>query len=82
MTSPTDRKMPDDHEEFEKVDVEEGATIASKDPNHEDGFTKKEQKRVKRKIDLRLVTGLGLLMGVCLMDRTNLGSTSIAGYVL
>ncbi|KAL5366638.1 major facilitator superfamily domain-containing protein [Aspergillus floccosus] len=46
---------------------------------HVEDFTEEEQKKIVHKIDRRLVTGMGLLMGMCLMDRTNLGSTSIAG---
>ncbi|KAJ5775100.1 phthalate transporter [Penicillium nucicola] len=43
------------------------------------GFTPSEQRRIIHKIDRRLITGLGLLFGVSLMDRTNLGNASIAG---
>jgi hypothetical protein len=59
--------------------AEHGVAIPADSKNVEE-FTKEEQKRIIHKVDRRLVTGLGLLMGMCLMDRTNLGSTSIAGY--
>jgi hypothetical protein len=66
---------------IEKVDgvpAEQGDAAPVEFKNDE--FTKEEQRKIIRKIDRRLVTGLGLLMGMCLMDRTNLGSTAIAGY--
>lgn len=70
-------------EEFiENVDdavIEQGVAIPT-DSKFVQEFTEDEQKRIIHKVDRRLVTGLGLLMGMCLMDRTNLGSTSIAGY--
>lgn len=70
-------------EEFiEDIDgalAEQGVAIPTDSKNVEE-FTEDEQKRIIHKVDRRLVTGLGLLMGMCLMDRTNLGSTSIAGY--
>lgn len=80
-----DCKKPDSHDDFiENLDVSPGehGVNPARDPKYEDGFTKKEQKQIIRKVDLRLVAGPGLLMGVCLIDRTNLGSTSIAGYAL
>jgi hypothetical protein len=43
------------------------------------GFTPRQQRHIFHKIDRRLITGLGLLLGVSLMDRTNLGNASIAG---
>ncbi|KAJ5679634.1 phthalate transporter [Penicillium macrosclerotiorum] len=43
------------------------------------GFTPRQQRHIVHKIDRRLITGLGLLFGVSLMDRTNLGNASIAG---
>ncbi|OQD88191.1 hypothetical protein PENANT_c004G08694 [Penicillium antarcticum] len=43
------------------------------------GFTPSEQRSIIHKIDRRLITGLGILFGVSLMDRTNLGNASIAG---
>lgn len=45
------------------------------------GFTQREQRKIVHKIDRRLITGLGLLFGISLVDRTNLGNASIAGYV-
>lgn len=38
-----------------------------------------EQKRILRKIDLRVTAVTGLMFCISLMDRTNLGAASIAG---
>jgi hypothetical protein len=43
-------------------------------------FTEKEQRRIVRRIDSRLVVTLGCLYFVSLLDRTNLGAASVAGY--
>src|ERR1700761_3478342 len=43
-------------------------------------FTPDEQRRIVRRVDLRLAVTLGLLYCVSLLDRTNLGSASIAGF--
>ena len=42
-------------------------------------FTPEAQKSIIHRVDRRLVTTLGLLYAVSLMDRTNLGHASIAG---
>lgn len=44
-----------------------------------DAFTAKEQSRIIRKVDWRLVPVLGILYAVSLVDRNNLGTASIAG---
>jgi hypothetical protein len=44
-------------------------------------FTAQERKRLIRRIDLRLVVTLGCLYCISLLDRTNLGAASVAGYV-
>jgi hypothetical protein len=43
------------------------------------GFTEEEQKRIMKRVDRRLVTTVGLMYCVSLMDRTNLGAANIAG---
>lgn len=45
-------------------------------------FSEPEKRRITRKVDYRLVTTLGILYCASLMDRTNLGSAAIAGWVL
>jgi hypothetical protein len=42
-------------------------------------FSEAEQKRIIRRIDLRLVVTLGCLYCISLLDRTNLGAASVAG---
>lgn len=42
-------------------------------------FTAKEQSRIIRKVDWRLVPVLGILYAVSLVDRNNLGTAAIAG---
>lgn len=42
-------------------------------------FTAEEQRRIIRSVDRRLITTLGFLYCVSLMDRTNLGAANIAG---
>jgi hypothetical protein len=49
------------------------------DPNYDEEFTYKEQRKIVHKIDRRLITALGLLFAVSLMDRTNLGTAAIEG---
>lgn len=46
-----------------------------------DLFTPQERKELTRRIDLRLVVTLGCLYCISLLDRTNLGAASVAGYV-
>ncbi|KAB8259912.1 major facilitator superfamily domain-containing protein [Aspergillus pseudonomiae] len=65
-------------EDIDSAQAEHGAATSTDSRNVEE-FTEKEQRKIIHKVDRRLVTGLGLLMGMCLMDRTNLGSASIAG---
>ncbi len=43
-------------------------------------FTAKQQRAIVRRVDLRLVVTLGCLYCISLMDRTNLGAASVAGY--
>ncbi|KAF7596134.1 hypothetical protein BBP40_003396 [Aspergillus hancockii] len=45
----------------------------------EETYSRREQRKIIHKIDRRLVTGLGLLFCVSLVDRTNLGNAMIAG---
>jgi sugar phosphate permease len=42
-------------------------------------FTPEQQKKIIRKIDLRLIPTLGFMYCVSLMDRTNLGVAMVAG---
>lgn len=42
-------------------------------------FTPEEQKKIIRRVDIRLVSTLGFLYMCSLMDRTNLSAANIAG---
>jgi hypothetical protein len=56
--------------------------IAQKTPSsgeEEEEFTEEEQRKIIRRIDLRLVTMTGLAYCISLMDRTNLSAAAIAG---
>ena len=55
--------------------------VAQKTPSsvEDDEFTPEEQRRILRRIDLRLVTMTGLAYCISLMDRTNLNAAAIAG---
>lgn len=42
-------------------------------------YTRAEQRKIIHRIDRRLVTALGMLFAISLLDRSNLGSAAIAG---
>lgn len=70
--------MKDTNTEAHIEDTEKGAL------QHADviaSFSPTEQKKLIRRIDARLVITLGCLYCVSLLDRTNLGAASVAGYV-
>lgn len=56
---------------LEKADVRDGFRNPALD-----GFTAEDHKRIKRKIDKRLVLTLGCMYCVSLMDRTNMPNVS------
>lgn len=45
----------------------------------EDSFTDAERRKIVHKIDRRLITALGLMFAISLIDRNNLGAANIAG---
>ncbi|KAJ6111495.1 hypothetical protein N7523_007556 [Penicillium sp. IBT 18751x] len=53
--------------------------IAERVSTEDEEFTPEEQKKIIRRIDLRLVTMTGLAYCISLMDRTNLSMAAIAG---
>jgi hypothetical protein len=57
--------------------TETGQTTPPDDYDEE--FTPEEQRKIIRRIDLRLVTMTGLAYCISLMDRTNLSAAAIAG---
>lgn len=69
--TPIDEKPPS-VERIEDIMVHKTTT-------QEEEFTPEEQKKIIRRIDLRLVTMTGLAYCVSLMDRTNLSMAAVAG---
>jgi hypothetical protein len=61
------------HDDLEKPNVHHDEIINSMTPI--------EQKRLIRRIDTRLVITLGFLYCISLLDRTNMGAASVAGYL-
>lgn len=47
--------------------------------SEDDEFTPAEQRKIKHRIDRRLVVTCGVMYCISLMDRANLGQASIAG---
>ncbi|KKK26403.1 phthalate transporter [Aspergillus rambellii] len=70
---------PEKPPSVEKVEVANQSALDALDYDEE--FTPDEQRRIIRRIDLRLVTITGLAYCVSLMDRTNLSMAAIAGMV-
>lgn len=70
--TPIDEKLPADH----RIEDIVGKSLPSDD---DDEFTPQEQKKIIRRIDLRLVTMTGLAYCISLMDRTNLSMAAVAG---
>lgn len=48
----------------------------------ESRYSHNQQRQIIHKVDRRLITALGLLMCVSLVDRTNLGNAMISGYCI
>lgn len=60
--------------------VDETLSDRSKeDPDYDPDFTPEEQRKIKHRIDRRLIGVLGVLYCISLMDRTNLSAAAIAG---
>ena len=51
----------------------------SEDNESQDALSAKEQRKIIRLIDWRLIPSLGLMYGVSLMDRKNVSNAYIAG---
>jgi hypothetical protein len=71
-----------DRRNSEKLGVDQvDDAIAYQTDSHtlDSEFTPAEQKRIIQRIDRRLVTTVGFMYCVSLMDRTNLGAAIIAG---
>ncbi|KAJ5832572.1 hypothetical protein N7474_000883 [Penicillium riverlandense] len=73
-------KLMSNLESREKITMEhvEAADELHHEPT-EDDLLPSERKKILHKIDRRLITALGLMFAVSLIDRANLGSANIAG---
>ncbi|KAJ5162779.1 Major facilitator superfamily domain general substrate transporter [Penicillium coprophilum] len=71
--APIDEKPPADHL------IEDIGRRTPLSEEEEEEFTPQEQKKIIRRIDLRLVTMTGLAYCISLMDRTNLSMAAVAG---
>lgn len=60
----------------DKLESQVGETS---DTESDYGFTKEEQRKIIRRIDIRLVLTVGAMYCVSLMDRTNMSAANIAG---
>lgn len=75
-------------DELERADPDRKVSIDLSEKNNTDlderinAFSPKEQKRIIRHVDRRLVLTLGFLYCVSLMDRTNLGIAAVAGMAV
>lgn len=76
MASIEEKKGVSELEDLHTSDLEQNSPGMQEDI---DAFTAKEQSRIMRKVDWRLVPVLGLLYAVSLVDRNNLGTAAIAG---
>lgn len=65
-------------EQIDRVETK-GSDTSAHDAAVVAEFDEAEQKRIVRRIDFRLVTLVGLMYCVSLMDRTNLSNAAIAG---
>lgn len=61
--------------------IENAKLPALNNADYDEEFSPEEQKRIIRRIDLRLVSITGLAYCVSLMDRTNLSMAAVAGMV-
>lgn len=69
-----------EQEHIENVDTN-GSDVDYKAGPDDMGLSLTEQKKIIRRVDLRLVVTVGVMYCVSLMDRTNLSAANIAGYV-
>lgn len=79
-THTSDTKMATDNVPDNQVEFAAEKEFATKEETVSE-FTRAQEKRIVRRIDLRLAVTLGVLYCISLLDRTNLGAASVAGYV-
>ena len=73
-----DEKAQHEVSHFEGKDPE----AASGDLQIPEIYSLKDQKRIRRTIDFRLIPALGLMYGISLMDRKNTANAAIAGMLV
>lgn len=73
--------MPSFEEKSEVLHQEKNAVHDDKSSDSEanEDYDPKEARRVRRKIDMRLIPALGAMYGISLMDRKNVSNAAIAG---
>ena len=76
--------MATDVEKFDNnaSHIEQVASKSPVDSLTDDDFSPAEVKKLIHRIDRRLVTTVGILYCISLMDRTNLSAAAIAGYAM
>ncbi|KAF2467909.1 phthalate transporter [Lindgomyces ingoldianus] len=60
-------------------DMEEQSYAGKEEVEGQESFTPKEVARIQRVVDWRVVPILGLMLGISLMDRSNVANAAIAG---
>lgn len=78
--------MDRDSVKADHLEHDEG-TIGLKSEGYTSGdvdteFTEAEKKHIMRRLDRRLITTVGLMYCISLIDRTNLGAANIAGMAV
>lgn len=85
MSTYPDKKDPAVAKDMEKntTGLYDNVTLRSdgEDSDIANEFSPEEQRAITRRVDRRLVTTVGVMYCVSLMDRTNLSAANIAGYV-
>ena len=75
-------KLQDKNESTKQLSLDEflnSPDASSRDASLEPEVSLREEKRIKRKMDIRLVVLVGFMYCVSLMDRTNLANAKQAG---
>lgn len=63
--------------------IDEALSDHSKDaPDSDPEFTPEEQRKIRHRVDRRLISTCGILYCISLMDRTNLSAAAIAGMTV
>ncbi|EXJ89876.1 hypothetical protein A1O3_02943 [Capronia epimyces CBS 606.96] len=84
-TTATDK--PGQHHEIdlpiqEDLFLEDPKHVESEDLDDDPVFTKEQQRKIKHRIDRRLITMTGFMYMIAILDRSNLGNAAIAGMTV